>query len=1256
MRLFHTFLVSFLSFTFFMLSHSVHSQNTDAIWEALHTNNRKEALKKAQKLDRDSSIEALLTNAIVRVENGLLTPEEDFVDKFMNFPDAEYYLYSQWFSTYLFGDYLKTGFDSFNTRAVDHIDDSKFLNPTIKNSTHYLKAIVARYRKDWITYEREMNKINAIQEWEYCGVFENLNNSGLATVYEPEHNSSLAAEFDTRGNGLAHWYKRKIINEAYNFFTNHYEYGSGVNYAQTFITAEEPTRVHLKIGHGGLFKLFVNDVLIVQEDNDIITEMDAITYAVTLQQGANRIVIKSATEKQTPYFILRIEDEKGNVNPKVNVDLQKREYKTSSIDQLNPVLVPHSINTYFESKQQEVGENYLLDQCLYNSYLRNSMYDEALNIINIWLKKYPQSATLLTRQAECLLIQEKETRYNEVKRNIEVKHPDYFESVLTDMQDFDQLMKLDLDDYNKKLDRISKAIDYPYLSKTIDLFKIFRTNDLKKLKEQLDILLVDTTLPSSIKPTFIQFYSQVLNDDESTIIALENLVNETYNYSAISLLKRYYKKQNKVDQSLNVYKEVLDNFNYDNNTLYTYVDLLQSYNKFEESIPYIEIALENFPDSYKFLKLMGLALQQTGKKKEALAYYEKAIERNGADRSLRTLILDLKGEKDPLEQFKIDDAYDYVKNHRNQITKNNYGFNILLDQIDVLKYKENGGRYQGTYIYEITSQQGVDQLKEYNLGLYGDYVIYKSEIIRPDNSIVPADRSGSNMVFNGLSVGDVIYIDYETTFSRSGRFYEHYQDSKSFSNYHPLVNKTYRVLTKKEEMPINYTTANGNLEPKIYSKGSYKVYEWIQEGKTMLPQYEDYMPVFEDISTELHISTIKNWSEISDWYSDLVRNQIEYDDTVNEAFESIFPDGYKQLSQDVRAKKIYDYITSSFSYSYVSFKQSGFVPQKPAKVIDTKLGDCKDFSTLYLTLAKQAELDANLVLILTSDYGEQSLILPSTDFNHCIIRVKIDEKYQYLELTSKYLPYKALPISLINATALEIPFSKGDMPKNSIKTLSNLDRKQAVLLSEASVKVGLDKSIINLKTETSGSLSTSYIQRLTENANKEKLEKSLFEEISNRNYSDFTLLSVGDKEFSNKTDVTSYEMSLQWNEKPNSVGSLRTLEIPYFANPYNQGVISLEKREYPINYIQYENADVYKETVTLLLEDGQQFVEVPQSASYTFKNHSYKVTYEQPDDKTLRVITYSETPLDDILPKDYSAFRSYVQNVLESRRQLIGFK
>ena len=146
------------------------------------------------------------------------------------------------------------------------------------------------------------------------------------------------------------------------------------------------------------------------------------------------------------------------------------------------------------------------------------------------------------------------------------------------------------------------------------------------------------------------------------------------------------------------------------------------------------------------------------------------------------------------------------------------------------------------------------------------------------------------------------------------------------------------------------------------------------------------------------------------------------------------------LSETERAKRIYYYIMNNFNYSFVEFKQSGYVPQKPAKTISSKLGDCKDFSTLYATLARKAGLDVNLVLILTSDYGKKSLVLPSQDFNHCIVKVNIDGKEQFLELTDKNMPFKSVPNSLLNATGLEIPYMSNVGKEYNLFNLGNMDK------------------------------------------------------------------------------------------------------------------------------------------------------------------------------------------------------------------------
>ena len=92
----------------------------------------------------------------------------------------------------------------------------------------------------------------------------------------------------------------------------------------------------------------------------------------------------------------------------------------------------------------------------------------------------------------------------------------------------------------------------------------------------------------------------------------------------------------------------------------------------------------------------------------------------------------------------------------------------------------------------------------------------------------------------------------------------------------------------------------------------------------------------------------------------------------------------KGLTDLQKARTIYDFIEANVSYSNVPFMHGPIIPQKASRTLNTKLGDCKDVSTLFVALCNEVGLKANLILVDTRDNGERHLNLPSVDFNHCI--------------------------------------------------------------------------------------------------------------------------------------------------------------------------------------------------------------------------------------------------------------------------------
>ncbi|WP_353778364.1 tetratricopeptide repeat protein [Winogradskyella sp. 3972H.M.0a.05] len=1206
------------------------------------------------KLNTTDDIENLMLKKLIQMDNGIMQSDSDFINEISNYPDYENYLFSNWMMPYFFNDYIENGFDEKGYSLPHLINAPNVANTTVKNGLYYLQAITKRHQRKWKDYFQIIMNINAIRDWEFCGVFENLNSSGIDMPYAPEKEVSNNVIFDAQSKGDVKWYKHNSSKEAYNFYSNHSEFGSGVHYAQTFIESPKDQRILLRLGKNGLIKVWLNDVLVVDQDNKYITELDAYTYMVNLRKGVNRILVKSATGGETPYFIIRLEDMNGNPLTNYKTSFANRNYLKCNEEEIDPVYMPHSVEAFFESKYNDASSDVNLTKfCLFLAYKRNGRLDKAFELLNNWADEYPKSSFIKSCLIQCYTVSGDEDSLNKLQDNIIRLDPDYYISSLLKFENFDDLLSLDIQSYENELNKIGNSIDYSYIKTAAELMILLRKNDRLKMREKLDELMADKTMPSSVKPIFAEFYSDMFNDDNAAINVLEAINSAEYDWQVIQYLVHYYKKQNRIEEAINLYVNALQHIDNENNLHYQLINLLHDVGQFERSLPYINMALENYPNSYSFTKFKAEAYVQLNKKQEAIKLYETALKRSPSDKSLRFKINDLKGAKNPLNDFHLDNGYDYINKHRKTIGQNNYGINILLNQTDILAYKEGGGEYKKTLIYEITSQNGIDIFKEYNLGLYGDYVIHKSEIVKPNGDTVPADRKGANLVFDGLEFGDVIYVDYEAKYTKGGRFYNDYVLNHGFTSYHPSVKNIYRLLTHDKH--VNQTVTNGKVEYNSYKKGEIYVHEWFLNNTPSIPLSEDYMPPFTDVTTKLHVSSIESWDQIAVWYSDIVRYQLKEDQIVKEAFKTIFPDGYKHLSETERAKKIYYYITNNFNYSHVSFRQSGFVPQKPSKTIKTFLGDCKDFSSLYLVLARKAELKTNLVLILTSEYGKNDLVLPSSDFNHCIVKVNMDNVEQYLELTDKYLPFKSLPMSLREAVALEIPYDSKDKISTDLITLYNEERKKAEFDSECIINMGENVANLELNSKVSGHLASYYIE-IFKNEKEKLLEETVQQEISNRSNHNIKLESILSFNHDEDKGEIDFRTRLTVDLKINEVGDIFTFIAPLFLNPYNESIIQDEERSYPIDYKQYENSDAYNESVIIKLEEGQKFIDIPNNLDFNFKNHTFSIKYELRKLNELKIYIYSTVNSESISPKEYLEFKEYVRNVLNTREALIKFK
>jgi hypothetical protein len=363
-----------------------------------------------------------------------------------------------------------------------------------------------------------------------------------------------------------------------------------------------------------------------------------------------------------------------------------------------------------------------------------------------------------------------------------------------------------------------------------------------------------------------------------------------------------------------------------------------------------------------------------------------------------------------------------------------------------------------------------------------------------------------------------------------------------------------------------------------------------------------------------------------------------------------------QLTETEIAKKIYSYIGQNITYSSLDFRQSGYVPQKPSKTIITKLGDCKDVSTLFVALSTMAGLKSNLVLVLTNDYGFKSVKLPAIEFNHCIVKVSIDGKDQFLELTDKYLPFMAMPISLYNANALVISFDKAENEKSALINIPFTNALQNKSKITTTIQVD-DASKYFTNRHTINGAGKSYYNELFSNAITDDLRKKEFEDDYNArlkkiiNFDGFELIQ-------NETydSGITFETRFSISERLQSLGSLKVLDIPFIDKTYTRNIIAQDKRNFEINYISYENTNNYDTEVILNLSPDKKFVEVPESKKFMWRGHSYELNYDLVSPNSLRVTRIVSIPLENISTQEYPEYKKFVEDIIEAEEQIVGFK
>jgi len=1237
------------------LTQLLYAQTTEKkVWDLLLANKRTEAralFDKSLKGQIKSKIEYFLLDKTIELEEGQIDFDASFVNNLSQYPDSKYYLCPLLRKSFILDDIQSIGFNDQTYAKIDALAvlDAFKDNPLVI----YYKAYADRNRKDYEGYNTDIKKLNSIMDWQFCGVFENLNDSGIEIAYEPETHPQNDKLFDANSNGKVGWYNPAVAqNEGYHIFSNEAEYGNGIMYSQVFIDNPVERDVVLNFGMSSSIKIFVNDIEVYVNTITKYTDLNAYKLKFKLPKGTNRLLIKSSTSNNNSYFFMSLTDMQGNKIDDLVFNNTYKEYNNSTLDSLAVEELPIDFESFFANKVKDNPGNELYKLILADTYLSNKKLEQAYDVLEELNTKYPNSSIIKTRLISYYSLKEEPAKVDEIEKNIEAQDPNYFYTILNKIQDKEWLKSANIAELEKMRDK-AKLLPSPMFGLLYDILIDTRNSNISGLISDVNKILKESHNGEFYTATFASSYESLENNKEKTIQTLEDLVAKRNNFSAISSLSRYYREANRKSDEKKLYMDRIKIYPYYTGVAVDYINVLIEEKNYDQALTEIDKMLAFFPYSFTLLEKKGMVYNYKSNLKEAEKYIRMSLEHNSENSKLRKQLYDITKTPDEIEQIEVKDIYKVIKERRNSKLKSDYGIVMLLDEYIVHILPEGGRKSKVVFLYEITADNGVEEMKEYNLNSYTS--LLKSEIVRADGTITPAEEGDGTLVFPDLKIGDVIYIEYEDFNINTGRFYKDFNLSCYFNSSYPAVEAIFGLIHPSN---VNYTASfkNGDIVPTVKKNNNTTYTIWKKNNIPALPLNENYSLPYSDLTNTIKVGTIKSWKDISNWYSDLVKKNLELDKITKSAFQEIFPNGTNGLTQNEIAAKIYAYIENNITYSSLDFRQSGYVPQKPSKTITTKLGDCKDVSTLFVALAKNAGLEANLVLVSTNNQGYKNMPLPSIDFNHCIVKANIDGKEVFIELTNKYLPYRALPTSLYKANALVISFDKAENENSKLISIpfDNAVKNEIITTSVIDVT---DSDIKLTNTQKIVGTGKSYFNELFSNATSEDVrKKELEEDYNNKLKKSIKLQNIKLIKNTPFDESIEFETQLSINEKIKNVGSLKIIDLPFIDKVYTRDIIMKESRNYDINYISYENNSGYNSTLILNIPTDKKFTEIPENKTYTFKNHSYVINFELIKPNSLKVTRIVKTPWDNIPTSEYAVYKKYVEEVIANEEQIVGFK
>lgn len=174
-------------------------------------------------------------------------------------------------------------------------------------------------------------------------------------------------------------------------------------------------------------------------------------------------------------------------------------------------------------------------------------------------------------------------------------------------------------------------------------------------------------------------------------------------------------------------------------------------------------------------------------------------------------------------------------------------------------------------------------------------------------------------------------------------------------------------------------------------------------------------------SPDVQLTTFQSWEEIAQWYASLEKGRTEPTPEIRAKTAELIAGKTSDLG---KIEALYDYVATNIRYVSLSFGLGRYQPHDANEVFANQYGDCKDKSTLLVSMLDAAGIQADSVLIPYERKLDPDVPSPA-QFDHVITAVPgvLPEKNQlvWMDSTAEVAPFRLLVRRLRDKSALLVP-------------------------------------------------------------------------------------------------------------------------------------------------------------------------------------------------------------------------------------------